>query len=120
MNSRLNSILAFDKLLLLAVVVLLAMGLFVIYTGSNFHAMELGRPSYFYVLKHLRVILFGFVVLAFLTVLDHKIFHKLSHAMFLVCLVALAFDWRYVASALGTDENRDVCLYVSSLDGIGR
>lgn len=89
MNSRLNSILAFDKLLLLAVVVLLAMGLFVIYTGSNFHAMELGRPSYFYVLKHLRVILFGFVILAFLTVLDHKIFHKLSHAMFLVCLVAL-------------------------------
>ena len=89
MNSHLSSIMKFDKPLLLAMIALLALGVFVIYSGSNFHATELGRPSYFYALKHLRVIGFGFVVLALATIIDHKIFHKICHPLFLACLVAL-------------------------------
>ena len=89
MNSRLSSIMKFDKSLLLAMIALLALGVFVIYSGSNFHATELGRPSYFYALKHLRVIGLGFVGLALATLVDHKIFHRFCHPFFLLCLVSL-------------------------------
>ncbi len=79
----------FDKPLLLTVVALLALGVFVIYSGSEFRATEMGRPSYFYALKHLRYIGFGLLGLFGAALVDHKLYFKFAHPAFLLCLVSL-------------------------------
>ncbi len=85
----LSSVKTIDKALLLAVIALLVLGVYVIYSGSDFHATELGRPSYYYALKHLSLIAVGLVGMSFAIVVDHKIYFKLARPAFLVCLGAL-------------------------------
>ncbi|MCK9181518.1 MAG: putative lipid II flippase FtsW [Fibrobacteraceae bacterium] len=81
--------LKFDKGLLLAVLVLLALGVFVIYSGSAFQAEKLGRPSYFYALSHLERVLFAFGFLLIGLFIDHKAWLRLSHGLFLLGLFSL-------------------------------
>lgn len=89
MRKSLSNLMTFDKPLLLAVAALLALGVFVIYSGSEFRATEMGRPSYFYALKHLRYIGIGILGLVFATLLNHKLYFKFAHPAFLVCLFSL-------------------------------
>ena len=63
MESRIN--IKFDKWLLLAVLVLLALGVFVIYTGSSHAAMQKGLSPAFYTFVHLKKIAIGLCALGF-------------------------------------------------------
>lgn len=89
MKKWLASYLSFDKPMLLAMVALLALGVYVIYSGSNFHATELGRPSYYYAMNHLKVIALGFVAMGIVTAIDHKLWHDIARPVFILCLVGL-------------------------------
>ncbi len=84
-----NSVLNFDKGLLLAVIGLLVLGVYVIYSGSNFRATELGHPGSYYAMKHLTFIGIGFFPMCLAVFVDHRIFHKLAQPVFLVCIVLL-------------------------------
>ena len=84
-----NSVLNFDKGLLLAVIGLLVLGVYVIYSGSNFRATELGHPGSYYAMKHLTFIGIGFFPMCLAVFVDHRIFHKLAQPGFLVCIVLL-------------------------------
>lgn len=84
-----NSVLNFDKGLLLAVIGLLVLGVYVIYSGSNFRATELGHPGSYYAMKHLTFIGIGFFPMCLAVFVDHRIFHKLAQPVFLVCTVLL-------------------------------
>ncbi len=84
-----NSVLNFDKGLLLAVIGLLVLGIYVIYSGSNFRATELGHPGSYYAMKHLTFIGIGFFPMCLAVFVDHRIFHKLAQPVFLVCIVLL-------------------------------
>lgn len=86
---RIRSYLNFDKWLLLSVIALLMIGVYVIYSGSDFHAAKFGLTSWFYTFKQLRSIGLGFIALAFFTVVDHKIFYTFARPAFLFGLVGL-------------------------------
>lgn len=84
-----NSVLNFDKGLLLAVIGLLVFGVYVIYSGSNFRATELGRPGSYFAMKHLTFIAIGFFPMCLAMFVDHRIFHKIAQPLFLACVVLL-------------------------------
>ncbi len=84
-----NSVLNFDKGLLLAVIGLLVLGVYVIYSGSNFRATELGHPGSYYAMKHLTFIGIGFFPMCLAVFVDHRIFHKIAQPMFLICVALL-------------------------------
>lgn len=84
-----NSVLDFDKGLLLAFFGLLVIGVYVIYSGSNFRALELGRSASYYAMKHIMVMCGGLFFMFLAVVIDHRILHKLARPAFFVCLIAL-------------------------------
>ncbi len=94
-----NSVLNFDKGLLLAVIGLLVLGVYVIYSGSNFRATENGFPESYYAMKHLKAIGIGFLPMCCMVFIDHRIFHKLAQPFFLLCLVLLVvvIAWGFAA-----------------------
>ncbi len=84
-----NSVLNFDKGLLLAVIGLLVLGVYVIYSGSNFRATQNGFPESYYAMKHLRFIGIGLLPMSLAIFVDHRIFHRLAQPIFLFCLALL-------------------------------
>jgi len=84
MESRIN--IKFDKWLLLAVLVLLALGVFVIYTGSSHAAMQKGLSPAYYTIAHLKKIAVGLCALCFGFFVDHRIWLKIARVAFVVCL----------------------------------
>ena len=83
------SIMSLDKCLLGAVLILLFIGLYVIYSGSSFDAARKGLPTYYYALKHFKFMLAGFVLMGITTGLDHSLWYKLSRPIFYVVLLML-------------------------------
>lgn len=84
-----NSVFDFDKGLLLAFFGLLVIGVCVIYSGSNFRAIELGRAASYYAMRHMMVMCAGLFCMFFAIVVDHRILYRLARPAFLLCLVAL-------------------------------
>ena len=89
MNNKMASIMSLDKCLLGAVLILLFIGLYVIYSGSSFDAARKGLPTYYYALKHFKFMLAGFVLMGITTGLDHSLWYKLSRPIFYVVLLML-------------------------------
>lgn len=99
-----NSVLNFDKGLLLAVIGLLVLGVYVIYSGSNFRATELGHPGSYYAMKHLTFVGAGFIAMCFAMFIDHRIFHRLSRIVFLLCLGLLVVVVIFGAATKGASR----------------
>jgi cell division protein FtsW len=76
----------FDKWLLLAVLVLLALGVFVIYTGSSHAAMEKGFSPAYYTIVHIKKIAMGLCALCFGFFVDHRFWLKVARLGFILCL----------------------------------
>jgi cell division protein FtsW len=96
-----SSALNFDKPLLLAVIGLLVLGVFVIYSGTQYRVALKGLSSYYYVMKQLEYIGLGCVLMGFTTAVDHRIFHKLAHLLFVGCLALLLAVFIYGVAAKG-------------------
>lgn len=99
-----RSYLNFDKWLLLSVCALLVIGVYMIYSCSEFQAARNGFSSWHYALLHLRSIAAGFVALAFCAVIDHKIFYSIAKPCFLICLVGLLLVAAVGAAAKGASR----------------
>lgn len=79
----------FDKGLLLAVILLLALGIVIIYTGTSPIAMQKGLPAEFFTISHIKKVLLGLFMMSLAILVDYSVWYKLARPMFFICLLAM-------------------------------
>lgn len=88
MENRLN--MKFDKWLLGAVLALLVLGAFVVYTAGSSVAVQKGLPTSYFLVSHLKNMALGLVLLALGFIVDHRIWLKLARPLFIASVILLA------------------------------
>lgn len=76
-----------NKLLLLVTIVLMVMGIGIVYTASAPLAERLGLSTEYYLLAHLKKVVFAIVALVFCYFLDYSVWKKLARIIFAVGVV---------------------------------
>ena len=78
------------RALFVVTAVLVAFGLAVLYSASSYEAMQLDRPSSFFLVRQLAGVAIGFVALAVLAKVDAEQLRKYAWVLMLIALVTMA------------------------------
>lgn len=80
-----------DRIFLMIVLSLLAIGVVVLFSASYANAKHVHGDSYFYSLPHIKWVAFGLAAMILCsTVIDHQFIRKLRTVIFVVCLLSMA------------------------------
>lgn len=78
-----------DKIMLIAVLMLLVIGLVVIYSTSGPFAEAKGLENTYFLFKHLKMLVVGLCVVVLFLSIDYKYWYKLSRIGFLLSIIVL-------------------------------
>src|SRR5574344_654563 len=81
--------LKFDKWLLGAVLALLVVGAYAVFTASSPIAAQKGLPTSHFLIQHLMNIGIGLILLVLGSLVDHRLWLKLARPLFLVSVILL-------------------------------
>jgi cell division protein FtsW len=78
------------RALFVVTAVLVAFGLAVLYSASSYEAMQLGRPSSYFLVRQLAGVALGFIALAVFAKFDSEQWRKLAWPLMIIAIVTMA------------------------------